>query len=113
MAEAMVLAVYIPAQAPGPGMAVRSTNFSCCSDNTVPLCDTADGLEHRDNIALIGFPDGWCRRTQYGGPVESGERHHASWHILVAAADGHHAVEALRSHDCLDRVRDHFSSTKE
>ncbi len=35
IAEAMVLAVYMPAHAPGPGIAVRSTNFSCCSD-TVP-----------------------------------------------------------------------------
>ncbi len=31
IADAMVLAVYIPEQDPGPGMAVRSTNFNCCS----------------------------------------------------------------------------------
>ena len=35
MAEAMVLAVYMPEQDPGPGMEVRSTKLSCCSD-TVP-----------------------------------------------------------------------------
>ena len=31
MAEAMVLAVYMPLQEPGPGIAVRSTSFNCAS----------------------------------------------------------------------------------
>ena len=35
IAEAMVFAVYIPAHEPGPGIAVRSTNLSCCRE-TLP-----------------------------------------------------------------------------
>ena len=31
MAEAMVLAVYMPPQEPGPGIAVRSTSLNCSS----------------------------------------------------------------------------------
>ena len=63
MAEAIVLAVYMPPQEPGPGMAVRSTSRSCrVGDRAARV--RADRLEHRDDVAPLSRRAGWCRRRR-------------------------------------------------
>ena len=63
MAEAMVLAVYMPAQEPGPGIAVRSTNLSSLfRDRAVRIA--ADRLEHRHDVAAARPRAGWCRHKR-------------------------------------------------
>src|SRR4051794_22411249 len=43
------------------------------------------------------------------GTVEAGDRHHATRHVFVAAADGDDAVEAFGRDGGLDRVGDDFA----
>ncbi len=53
-----MLAVYMPPQLPGPGMAVRSTSSSC-GVRDLARRTAADGLEHRHDVAPLGArPDG-------------------------------------------------------
>ena len=68
MAEAMVLAVYMPPQEPGPGMAQASTSASPASSSRAGGV-LADGLEDRDDVALLassrdGCRAGSCRRRR-------------------------------------------------
>ena len=59
----MVLAVYMPPQLPGPGMAVRSTSSSPASRELAGRV-RADRLEHRDDVAPLRRPGGSCRRRR-------------------------------------------------
>ena len=95
MAQAMVFAVYMPPQQPGPGIAVLSTSCSSLSV-IVPLRVRPDGLEDRDDVAVLVAPGGWCRHRRTRRAVQPRHGHHAARHVLVAAADGHEAVQALR-----------------
>ncbi len=105
IAEAMVFAVYMPPQDPGPGIAVRS--ISCEAGVVeVTLGVTPDGLEHADDVAAPGARPDRAAVDEHGRPVEAGERHHAARHVLVAAADRDQSVEALGARDGLDRVGD-------
>ena len=54
MAEAMVLAVYMPEQDPGPGIEVRSTKLSWCSV-TVP-CATPPTASKTETISRLSVP---------------------------------------------------------
>ena len=59
----------------------------------------ADRLEHRDDVHRLVAPDARHDRAavdEHRRPVQPRHRHHAARHVLVAAADGHEAVEALR-----------------
>jgi hypothetical protein len=89
MALAMVLAVYMPPQDPGP-------------------CPFADGLENGDYVhRLVPVDAGQDGASvdKDGRPVEAGNGDHAARHVLVATADGHQAVKAFRTCDRFNAVR--------
>ena len=68
-------------------------------------------FEHGDDVAVLaGFrmdarQDG-AAVNEDRGTVEASHGHDAPWHVLVAAADSHQGVEALRATDSLDGVSD-------
>jgi hypothetical protein len=55
MALAMVLAVYMPPQEPGPGMAQDSTVSSSSSEYSPAAC-FADGFEDGDDVEVLPRP---------------------------------------------------------
>ena len=68
----------------------------------------AHGLEHGDDVApLFAGLDG-AAVDEDARPIQPRQRHRARRHVLVAAADGHHAVEALGPHHRFDGVGDDF-----
>ena len=105
MADAMVLAVYMPEQDPGPGIAVRSTNLQLLLGHRA-LRVAADRLEYRHDVALVGAGPNGAAIDEHRRAVEPRQRHQATRHVLIAAADGHDAVEALRADHRFDGVRD-------
>ena len=108
IAEAMVLAVYMPAQLPGPGIAVRSISFISRAE-IAPARKRAARLEHGDDVAMLRTGPDRAAIDEHRRPIEPRERDQAAGHVLVAAADRHDAIEALRARDGLDRVRNHFA----
>ena len=108
IAEAMVLAVYMPPQLPGPGIAVRSTCSTCCGADGARGAG-ADGLEHRDDVAPLLAETNRAAVDEHRRAIQARDGHRAARHVLVAPADGDDAVEALGAHDGLDRIGDHFA----
>ena len=44
-----------------------------------------------------------------GRDIQPRDGDHRAGHVLVAAADGHHAIDARRAADGLDGIGDHFA----
>ena len=108
MAEAMVLAVYMPPHEPAPGQACDSRSASSASviraRGVLP-----DGLEHGDDVDRLPLPDAGqdgAAVDEHRGPIEPRQANDHRRHVLVAAADGHQAVEALGAGDGLERIGD-------
>ena len=75
----------------------------------LPACLPAHGFEHADDVHLLAAVAAGLDRAavdEHGGPVEPRHRDQATRHVLVAAADGHQAVERLAAGHGLDRIRD-------
>ena len=77
----------------------------------------ADGLEDGHDVALLLRL--WIQAGQDRAAidedrraVEPGDGHEAAGHVLVATADGHHAVEALAAGDRLDGIGDDLAGDK-
>src|SRR5665647_2765983 len=109
-ADDMVLAVYMPPHEPGPGMARRSISsrssslrrpaaFSPTASNTLTMLRSLPLVMARQNGAAI---------DKNGGHIGAQHAHQAARHVLVAAADDHHAVHPLALHAGLDAVGDDF-----
>ena len=69
-------------------------------------------LKDRNHIEV--FPSEASRQdcasvNKHGCPVQARNGDHATRHIFVAAPDRDKSIEALTSHDCLDRIRDHLA----
>ncbi len=110
-AEDMVLAVYIPPQAPAPGMAFRSIASSSAWGILACLV-LAEGLEDAHDVEVAALVAAGLDRAPVDedrGDVEPREGDHRPRHVLVAAADRKHPVHRLRVADGLDRVRDHLA----
>ena len=67
---------------------------------------TADGLEHRHDIAIAGTRLDRTAVDEHGRPVQACHRHRAARHVLVAAADRDETVEAFRGDDRFNRIGD-------
>ena len=97
IAEAIVLAVYMPPQEPAPGKACCSTSASSASVILPAACwPTASNTETMSHRLAAPVPgqDG-AAVDEDRRAIQPGERHQAAGHVLVAAADGDQAVEAL------------------
>ena len=108
MADAMVLAVYMPPQLPGPG------NRGALDFEQFRVADTAGGMaahrfEHRDDVATLRAGLDGAAVHEHGGTIEARDGHGAARHVLVAAADGDEAVETFGAHHGFDGVGDHFA----
>ena len=68
-----------------------------------------DRFENRHDVALLLARADRAAVNEHGRPIEARDCHHAPGHVLVAAAERDKAVESLRAHGCLDRVRDHLA----
>ena len=94
--EAIVFAVYMPAQLPGPGIAVRSiSRISRRRDCAAREC--AARFEHGNHVAMFRTRTNRAAVNEYRRPIETRKRDQATRHVLVASADRHDAVEALRA----------------
>ena len=111
MATAIVLAVYMPPQAPAPGHE--------CWTMSMPLLvgddageELAVGLERRDDVAHLALRVARLDRAAVDHqrrPVEPRHGHDAARHVLVAAGNGDQRVVPLRAHHGLDRVGDQIA----
>ena len=107
-ALAMVLAVYMPPQAPSPGQIARSI-ASTSVPGDQPAGAGADGLERvGDRHLPVPHVAGHDRPgvEEDGGQVEPRGGHQHPGQALVAAGQQHRAVEALGLHHGLHRVGD-------
>ena len=94
IADAIVLAVYMPAQEPGPRDRRRLDFLEL---GVVDLAGgvAADGLEHGDDVAILRSRLDRAAVDEDRRPIEARHRHDAARHVLVAAADRDEAVEPL------------------
>ncbi len=103
----IVLAVYWPPHAPGPGQATFSTSYSS-SRVILPGPVGADGLEHADHghvaLALVGARVDRPAVQHQAGHIQATEGHGRAGDGLVAADQADHAIEQVAAHDQLDRV---------
>ncbi len=73
----------------------------------------SDRLEHRDDVgglALVGARADRAAVDEHRRQVHPRRRHEHARQALVAPGQGHHPVEALRVHHCLDGVGDDLSA---
>ena len=70
---------------------------------------TADGLEHRDDVALPHTGADGAAVDEHGRTIETRDGDRTSWHVLVAAADGDESIEPFGASHGLDGVRDHLA----
>ncbi len=66
-------------------------------------------FKYRHDIPLISSGPNGAAVNEHCGTVEARQRHHAAGHVLVAAADRHHAVEALGAHHRFYGIGDDFA----
>ena len=96
-AAAIVLAVYMPPQAPSPGQVAFSISVSS-SRVILPASAGADALEGVDDGEVAVAQLAGQRRArveEHRGQVEPGGGHQHAGQRLVAAGQQHHAVEPL------------------
>ena len=108
MATAIVLAVYMPPQAPAPGHECW-TMSSRCSSVIVPA--RYSPYDWNAEMMSRGLPErvpGADRAAvdHQRRPIEPRHRDDAARHVLVAAGHGDQRVVPLRAHHRLDRVGD-------
>ena len=116
MAVAIVLAVYMPPQAPAPGQA------SATIETAVFLGDRAGqrlavALEGRDDVDLLLDPDQWAQPglivpavDHDGRPIEAAHGHDGARHVLIATGERDETVVPLRSHHGFDGVSNEVSA---
>src|SRR5690606_37423944 len=82
----------------------------------VQLCiiDAAAGtrahrLEYRHDVGVAGAGTDGAAIDKHRRTVHARDGHRAAGDVLVAAADGHEAIEALGAHHGLDRIGDHLA----
>ena len=110
-ADAMVLAVNIPAQLPTVGQALRSMSPKLLVGE-LARCSGPDRLEHADHVEGLTMRSG-ARQDgpaveEDGRQVEAGGGHQHPGQRLVAPGEGDHGVEALGVHHDFDGVGDHL-----
>ena len=111
-ALAIVLAVYIPPQAPSPGQIARSI-ASTSSRVISPRSAGADRLEGVGDVHLpVADVPGQDRAgvDEHRSQVQPGGGHQHPGQALVAAGEQHGAVEAFGLHDRLHRVGDDLAA---
>ena len=98
-ADAIVLAVNIPAHEPSVGHARRSISPSSFSV-IVPGGARADGLEHAhdvERLVLVAAGQDRAAVEEHRRQVEPGRGHEHAGQALVAPGEGDHARRAARS----------------
>ena len=70
---------------------------------------TADGLEHRDDVALADTGTDGAAVDEHCRTIETRDGDRTGRHVLVATADGDKPIEPLRAGHGLDGVRDHLA----
>ena len=111
IADAIVLAVYMPPHEPGARAGVR-LEIGEIGVAELPRGVLPHGLEHRHDVDGLVAPRARQDRAavdEHRRAIEPRHRHHAARHVLVAAADRHEAVEPLGADHGLDRVGDHLA----
>jgi hypothetical protein len=107
MAEAMVLAVYMPPQEPGPGWRrLDRLQFGVVDLVGVLARRPRRRRRCRRFSPVVHAGQDGAAVDEDAGAVEARHGHDAAGHVLVAAADGDEAVEALAADDGLDGVGD-------
>ena len=115
MALAMVFAVYMPPQEPGPGMAHSSMSASVVSVILPLACwpTASKTVTMSTSFAVEAAGQDRAAIDEDARPVQPRHGHDAAGHVLVATADGHEAVEPLAADHGLDGVGDDFARTRE
>ena len=111
-AQAIVLAVNWPPQAPAPGLATPSSSFSSSSVMSPALWAP---IASKMSRIVTSRPCQWPGRDRAAveddrGDVEAGQRHRAAGDRLVAGAEGDDRVELVAAGHQLDRVGDHLAA---
>src|SRR5262249_42871451 len=108
MAEAIVLAVYIPPQLPGPGIAVRSMSRSPSSESFpaawAPTASNTEMMSRRcvpGRMAPAEDEDRRALRARHG--------HGDAGHVLVTPAERDEAIEACGADHRFHGVRDQLA----
>ena len=114
--QAMVLAVYMPPQAPSPGQMAFSMRVQVLEAHLAGGAG-ADGFERVDEgdflfgavLELDPAGHDGAGVEEDGGEVQAGGGHQHAGQRLVAAGQQHGAVDPLGLHDGLDGVGDDFA----
>ena len=104
---AIVLAVYMPPQAPSPGQMARSIWSTSLAGDLAGEAG-ADGLEGVDDRHVLAVDLAGHDRPgvqEHRGEVEPRGGHQHAGQRLVAAGEQHRAVEPLGHHHRLDASR--------
>ncbi len=104
----IVLAVNMPPHEPCPGQALRSTSSSSAVIDLAGavLAHRLEDAHDREVAPVVVARLDRAAVDEDRRDVHPRDRDHGTGHVLVAAADGEHAVHALRPAGRLDGVRD-------
>ncbi len=111
-AQAIVLAVNWPPQAPAPGLATpsRSRRSSSLISPAAWVADRLEDVEDRHVVAVPAAGGDRAAVEHHRGHVEPSQGHHATRDRLVAGRERHDRVELVAAGHQLDRVSDHLAA---
>jgi hypothetical protein len=81
----------------------------------LPRAELADSLECANDGEIFPCVVAGPSSTpidKHRGDIQSRDRDHAAWHILIAATNHEHAIHALRAANNLDRIGNHFAGNE-